>query len=284
MDSPLGRTGAPDLIPVDDRCPPVDGSAGLEDEHPISSWVGPPEHRRMNVAVQPAVALEANPTIGLHAGYSRYLMSFSWSESDVLKAGELLELLLYFGRSSQKAGALAAQLLDRFGSLGAVVAAEPTKLVQALDGDGTSAILLKAVRASVKAILREPIEERPVISTASALMDYLSVTMRHETTESTRILFLDRKNALIKDELHNRGTIDHTPLYPREVVKRVVELGASAVILVHNHPSGDPTPSQGDIEMTHRLAAALGTINVLLHDHVIVGRNRETSLRKLKLI
>jgi DNA repair protein RadC len=123
-----------------------------------------------------------------------------------------------------------------------------------------------------------------VISTASALMDYLSVTMRHETTESTRILFLDRKNALIKDELHNRGTIDHTPLYPREVVKRVVELGASAVILVHNHPSGDPTPSQGDIEMTHRLAAALGTINVLLHDHVIVGRNRETSLRKLKLI
>jgi DNA repair protein RadC len=108
--------------------------------------------------------------------------------------------------------------------------------------------------------------------------------MRHETTESTRILFLDRKNALIKDELHNRGTIDHTPLYPREVVKRVVELGASAVILVHNHPSGDPTPSQGDIEMTHRLAAALGSINVLLHDHVIVGRNRETSLRKLKLI
>jgi DNA repair protein RadC len=115
-------------------------------------------------------------------------------------------------------------------------------------------------------------------------MDYLSVTMRHEPTEATRLLFLDRKNALIKDEIQHRGTVDHTPLYPREVVKRVLELGASAVILVHNHPSGDPTPSQSDIEMTRQLAAALGTINVALHDHVIVGRNREISLRKSNLL
>jgi DNA repair protein RadC len=145
-------------------------------------------------------------------------------------------------------------------------------------------VLLKAVRAAVKAIVREPLEDRPVIGSASALMDYLSVTMRHEPTEATRILFLDRKNALIKDEIQHRGTVDHTPLYPREVVKRVVELGASAIILVHNHPSGDPTPSQSDIDTTRQLAAALGTINVVLHDHVIVGRNKEVSLRKTKLM
>jgi DNA repair protein RadC len=132
--------------------------------------------------------------------------------------------------------------------------------------------------------VREPLEDRLVIGSASALLDYLSVTMRHEPTETTRILYLDRKNALIKDEIQQRGTVDHTPLYPREVVKRVLELGACAVILVHNHPSGDPTPSRNDIEMTRQLAAALGTINVALHDHVIVGRNKEASFRKLKLL
>ena len=119
---------------------------------------------------------------------------------------------------------------------------------------------------------------------ASALMDYLSVTMRHESVETVRILFLDRKNALIKDEILHRGTVDQSQLYTREVLKRVVELGASAIILVHNHPSGDPTPSQYDIQITRQLRAALSIIHVVLHDHVIVGRNGEISLRKEKLI
>ena len=164
------------------------------------------------------------------------------------------------------------------------MAADPARLTEVLGGDGISVVLLKAVRAAIKAVVREPLEDRPVISSASMVMDYLSVTMRHEPTETMRILFLDSKNALIKDEIQHRGTVDHAPLYTREVVKRVVELGACAIILVHNHPSGDPTPSQADIKITRQLAAALGTINVVLHDHVIVGRNRETSLRKLKLI
>jgi DNA repair protein RadC len=116
------------------------------------------------------------------------------------------------------------------------------------------------------------------------LMDYLSATMRHEATEVTRVLFLDRKNALIKDETLNRGTVDHTPLYPREVVRRVIETGASAIILVHNHPSGDPSASKADIEMTRGLIAALATIGGILHDHVIVGRNKELSFRKSGLI
>lgn len=221
---------------------------------------------------------------GLSPGFLRYLQHATSLDADVPAPVEVLELLLHFGGAGPKAGALAAQLLDRFGSLGAVVTATPAKLTEVLHGDELSAALLRVVRTAVKAIVREPLEDRPVIGSASALMDYLSVTMRHEATEVTRILFLDRKNALIKDEILHRGTVDHTPLYPREVVRRVIELGSSAIILVHNHPSGDPTPSRGDIEMTRQLAAALGTINVVLHDHVIVGRNKETSLRRLRLL
>jgi DNA repair protein RadC len=244
---------------------------------------------------EPAVVLEGaladagdragrSPAVGLQASHWRYLERLSCSDADGLTAADVLELLLQFGRSGHRSDALAPQLLDRFGGLGAVVAAEPAKLVEVLGSDGISVMLLKVVRAAVKAIVREPLEDRPVISSASALMDYLSVTMRHEMTEATRILFLDRKNALIKDEVQHRGTVDHTPLYPREVVKRVLDLGACALILVHNHPSGDPTPSKGDVEMTRQLTAALRTIDVILHDHVIVGRNKEVSLRKLGLL
>lgn len=239
----------------------------------------------------PAVALEggladapAGAAVSRQGSYWRYLQRLSCSDADNLDAADILELLLHFGYSSQEAEALATQLLNRFGSLGAVVTAAPDKLTEVLENDSVSVMLLKVVRAAVKAIVREPLEDRPVIGSASALMDYLSVAMRHEPTEATRILFLDRKNALIKDEIQHRGTVDHTPLYPREVIKRVLELGACAVILVHNHPSGDPTPSKGDIEITRQLAAALGTINVILHDHVIVGHNKEVSLRKLGLL
>jgi DNA repair protein RadC len=201
-----------------------------------------------------------------------------------ISSAELLELLLCFGRSGHAARQIAGELIDHFGSLGAVLAAQPSRLVSWLEGDPASVFLLKIVRVAVKMTVREPLEDRPVISSASALMDYLSVTMRHEPIEATRVLFLDRKNALIKDEVLHRGTIDHTPLYPREVLRRVIETGASAIILVHNHPSGDPSPSQADIAMTKDLIAALGTIGGVLHDHVIVGRNREISFRKQGLI
>ena len=201
-----------------------------------------------------------------------------------VSSAELLELLLHFGKVGAGAGGCARALIDHFGSLGAVLAADPNRLAGLLAGDHASVFLLKIVRVAVKMTLREPLEDRPVISSASTLMDYLSVTMRHEPTEATRVLFLDRKNALIKDETLHRGTVDHTPLYPREVVRRVIETGASAIILVHNHPSGDPSPSKADIAMTKELIAALGTIGGVLHDHVIVGRNKELSLRKCGLI
>ena len=201
-----------------------------------------------------------------------------------ISRAELLELLLCYGKPGPSAGRAARNLIEHFGSFGAVLAAAPNRLSGFTEGDRASVLLLKIVRVAVQVALREPLEDRPVIGSASSLMDYLSVTMRHEATESTRVLFLDRKNALIKDETMHRGTIDHTPLYPREVLKRVIETGASAIILVHNHPSGDPSPSKGDIEMTKELIAALGTIGGVLHDHVIVGRNRELSFRKSGLI
>jgi DNA repair protein RadC len=132
--------------------------------------------------------------------------------------------------------------------------------------------------------LREQIQDRPVIGSWSALLDYLQAAMQHEPAEHFRLLFLDRKNILIRDEVQSKGTVDHTPLYPREVVKRALELGASALIMVHNHPSGDPTPSQADIDMTRQVAAALSQVNITLHDHIIVGKNRHTSFKTQKLI
>jgi DNA repair protein RadC len=294
MELPLRNSGG--ATPASDGGPCTDRSSlGGIATRLAGSWLERGREDAADTALAPALASvavpgQATPTVavaagrGLQASYWRYLQQVSCSDADALNPAEVLELLLHFGGSGHKAGSLATQLLDRFGSLGAVVTASPTRLTEVLDGDDLSTMLLKAVRAAVKAIVREPLEDRAVIGSAAALMDYLSVTMRHEATEATRILFLDRKNALIKDEIQHRGTVDHTPLYPREVVRRVIELGASAIILVHNHPSGDPTPSHSDVEMTRQLAAALSTINVVLHDHVIVGRNKEISLRKERLI
>jgi DNA repair protein RadC len=290
MELPLGGSGsvtpASDGGPSTDRSSPRSIAARLagpwpdRDRRPAPGMTPAPPLASEAVVKEATEGVDGAARRGLQASYWRYLQHASGSDGDALKPAEVLELLLYFGGSGHRAGSLAALLLDRFGSLGAVVTAHPSGLAEVLEGDDLSTLLLKAVRAAVKAIVREPLEDRPVIGSASALMDYLSVTMRHEATEVTRVLFLDRRNALIKDEIQHRGTVDHTPLYPREVLKRVIELGASAIILVHNHPSGDPTPSQSDIAMTRQLAAALGTINVVLHDHVIVGRNREISLRK----
>ena len=133
-------------------------------------------------------------------------------------------------------------------------------------------------------MLREEIQDRPVIGSWTALLDYLQVALAHEPIEQFRVLFLDRKNILIRDEVQQRGTVDHTPLYPREIAKRALELGASALIMVHNHPSGDPTPSRADIEMTKQVVQALAPVGITVHDHVIVGKNRHTSFKSQRLI
>ena len=252
--------------------------AGVGIDHAAAHGRDPDRQHRPQGLAEPALNLRA----GLNGGGS--LDVIDRIDHGSVSNAEILELLLCFGRSGHGAGRIARELIDHFGSLGGVLAAQPGRLAGWLEGDQASVFLLKIVRVAVRMTLREPLEDRPVIGSASALMDYLSVTMRHEAIEATRVLFLDRKNALIKDEVLHRGTVDHTPLYPREVLRRVIETGASAIILVHNHPSGDPSPSKGDIAMTNELVAALATIGGVLHDHVIVGRNRELSFRKAGLI
>jgi DNA repair protein RadC len=145
-------------------------------------------------------------------------------------------------------------------------------------------VLLKVVAELLKRVLREEIQERPVIGSWTALLDYLQMALAHESIEQFRVQVPDRKNILIRDEQQQRGTVDHTPLYPREIVKRALELGATAIIMVHNHPSGDPTPSRVDIEMTKQVVQAMSAVGLSVHDHVIVGKNRHTSFKSQRLI
>jgi DNA repair protein RadC len=215
---------------------------------------------------------------------------------------ELLELLLFFSIYRRDTKPLAKAMLERFGGLAGVLAAEPARYAECADlaGPGSDAspgfrevrdddlrftqVLLKAVHELLQRVLKEEVKARPVIGSWTALIDYLQLAMAHDATEHFRILFLDRKNILLRDEVQSRGTVDHTPLYPREVVKRALELGASALIMVHNHPSGDPTPSKADIEMTRQVVAALSAVDITLHDHVIIARGRHTSFRSNRLI
>ena len=211
---------------------------------------------------------------------------------------EVLEILVGFAFPDHGPD-LAAWLLERFGGIGAVLAAETSRYAEhptlapigyaGAPGGANEpcvqlALLLKAVSQALQRSLREQIRDRPVIGSWTALLDYLQAAMQHEAAEHFRLLFLDRKNILIRDEVQSRGTVDHTPLYPREVLKRALELSASALIMVHNHPSGDPTPSQADIDMTKQVVAALAQVNITVHDHIIVGKNRHTSFKTQKLI
>jgi DNA repair protein RadC len=194
---------------------------------------------------------------------------------------ELLELLLFRAIPRQDVKPLARQLLDTFGDLNRVITAPPARL-GAIAGVGEAVVQeLKLCEAVAQRMARARVMHRPVLSSWDALLDYCHTAMAHRETEQFRILFLDRKNVLIADEEQARGTVDHVPVYPREVVKRALELNASALILVHNHPSGDPTPSEADIAMTAQIQDAAQVLGLTLHDHLIVGRSREVSFRSL---
>ena len=197
---------------------------------------------------------------------------------------ELLELLLFRSIPRQDVKPLARLLLDTFGDFGRVVSASPARLAL-VKGVGESVIQdLKIVEASAQRLMRSKVLHRPILSSWDALLDYCHTAMAHRETEQFRILFLDRKNVLIADEEQARGTIDHVPVYPREVVKRALELNASAIILVHNHPSGDPTPSQADIQMTKAIIDIASPLGISVHDHIIVGKNGHASMKGLRLI
>ena len=208
-----------------------------------------------------------------------------------LKAGgealpdyEMLELLLFMARPRGDMKPLAKALLKRFGSYAAVISADPAALAE-VKGVGDSAIAaLKTVQAAALRLAREEVLNQPILSTWQKLMDYCRASMAFADSEQFRILYLNRKNVLIADEVQGKGTIDHTPVYPREVIKRALDLGAAALIMVHNHPSGDPTPSRGDIEMTREVREAGEKLGIQLHDHVIVGRRGHNSFKAMGLL
>jgi DNA repair protein RadC len=192
---------------------------------------------------------------------------------------ELLELILFRAIPRQDVKPLARALLETFGDFNRVVTAAPVRLT-AVKGVGEAVVLeLKIVEAAAQRLMRARVMHRPVLSSWDALLDYCHTSMAHRETEQFRILFLDRKNVLIADEEQAKGTVDHVPVYPREVVKRALEVNASAIILVHNHPSGDPTPSEADLAMTTQIQDACQALGLVLHDHLIIGKSREVSFR-----
>jgi DNA repair protein RadC len=194
---------------------------------------------------------------------------------------ELLELLLCQVQPRLDVKPAAKALLKRFGSFGGVMAAAPAEL-QEIDGVGpAAAVIIKVVQTCALRMAQQDVMKRDVIGSWKKLLDYCRMRMAEEKTEQFRLLFLDNKNALIADEEQQRGTVNHTPVYPREVVKRALELGASAIILVHNHPSGDPTPSEDDIAMTKEVAAAAEKLGIAVHDHIVIGRKGHASLRSM---
>ena len=192
---------------------------------------------------------------------------------------ELLELVLFRASPRQDVKPLARLLLDTFGDFNRIVTAPAPRLL-AVKGVGDTIVLeLKILEAAAQRMMRARVMQRPILSSWDALLDYCHTAMSHRETETFRVLYLDRKNVLIGDEEQAKGTVDHVPVYPREVVKRALELNASALILVHNHPSGDPTPSSADLAMTAQIKDAAEVLGLVLHDHLIIGKSRELSFR-----
>jgi DNA repair protein RadC len=219
-----------------------------------------------------------------HGHRDRLRQRFVQAGNDALHDYEMLELILFRAIPRRDVKPLAKQLIEKFGSFAEVIAA-PIERLKEVEGLGEAAITdLKIVQASANRLLRGEVKKRQVLSSWSSVLDYCRTAMAFESKEHFRILFLDKGNHLIADEQQQTGTVDHTPVYPREVVKRALELSATAVILVHNHPSGDPSPSRADIEMTRAIIEVARPLGIAVHDHLIVGKDGHASLKALKLM
>ncbi|MEQ1714555.1 MAG: DNA repair protein RadC [Hyphomicrobium sp.] len=236
------------------------------------------------VKASPAKAPLA-PDFDHRSGHRQRLRErFRLSGADAVPDYELLEMILFrvYPRGDTKP--IAKRLLAAFGTFAEVVNAPPQRLAE-IEGVGERAIdELKLIKAAAARLLKSELSARPALSSWTGVLDYLRLVQAHENIEQFRILFLDKKNNLIADEVQGRGTVDHTPVYIREVVKRALELSATALILVHNHPSGDPTPSRADIDMTKMIIEAARPLGISIHDHVIVGRGGHASFKALRLI
>ena len=204
--------------------------------------------------------------------------------ADSLPDYELMELVLFAAIPRRDVKPLAKALLAQFGSFADAIAAPRERLLE-MDGIGENVVTqLKVIEAAALRLSKTRLLGRPALSSWAALLDYCAAAMARSPREEFRVLFLDRKNILIADEVQSAGTIDHTPVYPREIVKRALDHGASAMILVHNHPSGDPTPSRADIEMTRDIAAAAKPLGIGVHDHLVIGRKGHASFKALGLL
>ena len=209
---------------------------------------------------------------------------FRESGPEAMPDYELLEMVLFRAIKRGDTKPIAKQLLARFGTFAEVLSAEPERLMEVRGVGESVATEIKIVNAAAMRLLRGEVLNRPVLNTWNAILDYVRAAMAFSDNEQFRILFLDKKNQLVADEVQQQGTVDHTPVYTREVIKRALELAASAIVLVHNHPSGDPTPSLADIEMTKKIVDAGQRLGLVVHDHVIVGRKGHFSFRSNGLI
>jgi len=220
-----------------------------------------------------------------HSGHRQRLRQrFVKNGADALADYEMLELLLFPALPRRDTKPLAKALLKRFGSFAEVISAEPADL-KSIDGIGEAAVIaLKTVQAAAHRLAHDEVIDRPVLASWDKLLKYCKVSMAYEKNERFRILFLNKKNVLIADEVQQTGTVDHTPVYPREIIKRALELGATAVIMVHNHPSGDPSPSRADIEMTKEVQEAAAKLGIVLHDHLIISKSGTNSFKTMGLL
>ncbi len=244
---------------------------------PLDAYLDEPRPR----PPQPAPGPEAPfPSTGPHGHRQRMRERLLFRGPDGLADYELLEMLLFAAFRAGDTKPLAKTLINRHGSLARVLAAPVDELLAAPDLGIQAASALKVVQAAALRMMQAEVLEQPVLNNWERLMGYLNAALSREKIEQFRVLFLDSKNRLIADEAQARGTVNHTPVYPREVVKRALELHATALILVHNHPSGDPTPSRADIEMTAAVKEAAAVLEIVVHDHLILGNGRFTSLRQ----
>jgi DNA repair protein RadC len=220
-----------------------------------------------------------------YAGHRERLRErFLLGGPDAMPDYELLELTLFAAIPRRDVKPLAKALLAKFGSFAEVIAAPRERLLET-DGIGDGVVAhLKIVEAAALRLSKTQLLGKPALASWAALLDYCRAAMARGLREEFRVLFLDRKNILIADEVQSAGTIDHTPVYPREIVKRALELNASSMILVHNHPSGDPTPSRADIEMTREIQAAAKPLRIAVHDHLVIGRSGHASFKSLGLL
>jgi DNA repair protein RadC len=219
-----------------------------------------------------------------HGHRERLRERFVTGGADAMPDYELLELVLFAAVPRRDVKPLAKALIAHFGSFAEAIAAPLERLLEVEGATPAVAIHLKIVEAAALRLSKTKLLGKPALTSWAALIDYCAAAMARSQKEEFRVLFLDRKNSLIGDEVQSSGTVDHTPVYPREIVKRALELGATAIILVHNHPSGDPTPSKADIAMTREVVDAAKALRIVVHDHVIVGRSGHISFKSLGLL